>query len=405
MSLKSLYLSLKRDKWRRERRFSDDIATVNDVLFDTYATDGERKEQLLNWLQRFQPCIFGRVAAASNGLHVCLLTGEDFLLRSDRQIRGKIQSELLDWKRRSVQPTTGFSSPAHGFVLATVSDRLANAAPDEHLYSFACKLQEVWGCPATEERSGTVHWETLYLQNPLDNSYVQFTFGVDFFAAQGDGRWWHDHRCPGGLLFTANSVGHMRRHREWYLKMKNQEDWILQTAMLTIHEAADTPYGKATWLKELGPGRQPLLRDMACPFSKPEAVKRQLADKDWTRYAGYLHTDHSIRHEFFHENPEPIQDIKAREYLQDFTYLYDENARDHRRFVSGTNVAREEIEQKLGPMAEWNTVVSMRRRDAKRGKGAETPQPDVSSARRRVEELLEKGRSWRLSDEEINSLD
>src|SRR5205823_13856784 len=35
--------------------------------------------------------------------------------------------------------------------------------------------------------------------------------GVNYFSAQGDGRWWHDHRIPGGMAFSMNSVGHMAR--------------------------------------------------------------------------------------------------------------------------------------------------------------------------------------------------
>ena len=32
---------------------------------------------------------------------------------------------------------------------------------------------------------------------------------VNYFSAQGDKRWWQDHRFPAGLAFSVNSVGHM----------------------------------------------------------------------------------------------------------------------------------------------------------------------------------------------------
>lgn len=419
MTLRTLYKALKRDKWRKDHLFSEDIQIANEVLFDTFAEAGQRKEIITNWFQKFQPCLFGRIAAATSSLHICVLTEEDFLTRNDREISDIIKQELLEWKRRSVKPKMGFSSPAHGFALVAASSRLANAAPDEHLYTFASKLRDIWGCEGTKEEAGTVHWETLYLQNPQDRSYVQFTFSVDYFGAQGDGRWWHDHRCPGGILFTANSVGHMQRYREWYENRKDQQDWVLQTAMLTIHRAAETPYGKATWLKDLEGGR-PVLEGIRCPFSNPDAVNNAIADRDWTRYGGYLHTDHSIRSEFLNENPEQTLDITEREYLEDFTYLYDPTTRDYERFVSGISISEEEVLKVLGAISEWsrianrrrkplgNTVASSRRpikvssRAPQTRKSAHTEEEE---SRARIRKLVKRSRAWRLSDEEKKALD
>jgi hypothetical protein len=251
-SLKVLYNRLTEDTWRKDNRFSADLTDVNGLLFNSFATNGQREEQLRNWLQSFQQCFFGRIAAAMGLLHFCILTHDDFMNRTDRQIQKVIRDELLQWKRRSLNPRAYQSSPAHGFVLVAASQRLANAAPNHDLMEFACKLRHLWGCSLSEEQSGLMHWETLYLQHQEEPGYVKFTFSVDCFAAQGDGRWWHDHRCPGGILFTANSVGHMRKYREWFRNQQHQKDWTLQTAMLTIDAAAATRYGKATWLLELG---------------------------------------------------------------------------------------------------------------------------------------------------------
>ena len=327
-SLKTLYNRLSEDTWRRDHPFSEDIAVVNELLFHPFATNGQREEQLRNWLQTFQQCFFGRIAAAMGLLHFCILTHDDFMNRTDRQIQKMIRDELLQWTRRSVNPLAYQSSPAHGFVLIAASQRLANAAPNNDLKEFACKLRDLWGCSSSEEQSGLMHWETLYLQHPVNLEYLKFTFSVDFFYAQGDGRWWHDHRCPGGIFFTANSVGHMRKYREWFRNQQHQQDWTLQTAMLTISAAAETPYGKATRLLEMGPQGRPYVKDIACPFSRPESVKPQLKNKDWTRYGGYLHADHSIRSEFFHNNPEPLPDITNKKFRQDLTYLYNPKSKE-----------------------------------------------------------------------------
>ncbi len=424
-SLRTLYEALRRDSWRKSHSFTNDIATVNTLLFDTYASNGQRVEQLSNWLQRHQPCLFGRIAAARGWLHFCVLTEHDFLAESDQGIAQRIRRDLLDWKRRSLQPTNDFSTPAFGFVLVAASPHLANATPDDHLQAFAHKLRELWGCHGTEEPSGTMHWETLYLRHPEGQRYVRFTFSVDFFAAQGDGRWWHDHRAPGGLLFTANSVGHMQSYREWYLKMPDQRDWVLQTAMLTIDGAAATPYGKATWLRRLRPDRGPVVENLACPFTRPDRLKEQLADKDWTKYGGWLHTDHSIRPEFFREDPKPLAEITSREYLQDFTYLYQEGARDHARFVEGEDVSLEEVEEQLGSVGDWRDVFrrqprisQIRELDSETdseseeylrpvrelGSDLEFESEEHMERRRRIRVLLERGRQWRLSAEELDAL-
>jgi len=122
------------------------------------------------------------------------------------------------------------------------------------LRQFSQELLSLWGCRSTIEPQGQVHWEELFLENPNTGTYVRFEFSVDFFAAAGDGRWWHDHRIPGGVAFTANSVGHMRRYREWYEGKPDQETWVLETAMGTIARTAKTEYGQATWLRPLAEG-------------------------------------------------------------------------------------------------------------------------------------------------------
>jgi hypothetical protein len=401
-TLRNLYNRLKPDEWRRkpENSVSDDVALVNRILFDPFASESQCREALSRWMQRHQPCLFGRIAAARNWIHYCLLNDRDFREKDDEEISAKIRTELVAWKRRSIRPTADFATPAHGFLLAASSERLTMAAPDEHLLEFAEKLQELWGCSATRESSGTVHWETLYLENPANGSLIRFTFGVDFFGTQGDRRWWHDHRVPGGLAFTANSVGHMKKYRQWYQGMKEQDDWVLQTAMLTISLAADTSYGKATWLKPLGKDGRPLIRDLKCPFSDLHNLKPELQGKDWTRYGGFLHTDHSIRPEFFHDNAEPLPDLTQVEYLQDFTYLYDQSARDYLRFVEGVRVSEQEVTEVIGTPDSWQTIAGPSRK-------TRAPEVQTEEARRHqrdLKELLLRCTDWNLSRSELNYL-
>lgn len=370
------------DSYRDKVPFSDDFAFIHSHIFEPQSTEyikgfvrtEDIAEALRLWVQGRggspnQPCVFGSIAAAAqsgtslSNLHFSIITHEDILTKSDQQLTELIASDRLDWKRRSLMWGPSTSTPAHGFILAVISPRLTYAAPDEHLRRFAEKVLALWGVTESHGQSGRMHFETLYLRKPDDGSYVRFTFGVDYFQAQGDGRWYHDHRIPGGIAFTANSVGHMRRYREWYKESKDQEAWVLKRAMQAIYNAADTKWGPATWLKELSSDGKPYVQDVRCPFSTiSDSEKPYLEGKDWTKYAGHLHTDHSIRPEFFQSNPAKSPSVTKKEHIQDFTYLYDNRERDYVRFVLGETVAEFDVFDEVGDPRNWTSVVGPRRR-------------------------------------------
>ena len=48
--------------------------------------------------------------------------------------------------------------------------------------------------------------------------------------------------------------------------------------------------------------------------------------------------------------------VKEAEWLQDFTYLYDEAEGDHASLVGGEPVSSSEIESALGPRSEWRRI-------------------------------------------------
>jgi hypothetical protein len=239
-----------------------------------------------------------------------------------------------------------------------------------------------------------VSWESLFLVNPNGDSYSKFTFSVDFFAAQGDGRWWQDHRVPGGIAFTANSVGHMRRYREWYDKKGDQKEWLLQTAMRTIEMAAETPFDKATWLIPLQDGK-PIVKRIGCPFANPDKLSSKLQGMDWTRYGGHLHTDHSIRSEFFREGPEKSEDLKTRQWLQDFAYLYDPLSDDYEKFSSGQIVNEDEVIDAIGDPEEFTQIVGPIAAD----------DLEVPSQNMNVQQILAQCHQWRLTPQEIGELE
>ena len=391
---------LSEDEWRLHHPFSPEITAVNDVLFHPYSIEIDKQTALSAWFQRpgHQPCLFGRIAVVNNALHYLFLDDDD-LRESDQYIGERIQEARRTWWQRSRSPRPGTSPPAHGFVLCIVSQRVALAEPNEILKQFSQEILKLWGCRSSNEPQGQVHWEEVFLENPKTETYFRFEFSVDFFAAAGDGRWWHDHRIPGGVAFTANSVGHMRRYREWYEGKQDQENWLLETAMGTIAEATDIGFGKATWLRPLINGRPPYAPEVVCPVAIP---RPQFNGCDWTRYGGHLHTDHAIRPEFFRVEPEKPPKAKEKEWLLDFQYLYDRASRDHVRFVEGSEVSKQEVDEKAGRPEDYVEIISPRKKGTRRESEAGISDAGNSGINHRaeVEALLDVCRAWMLSPEE-----
>lgn len=361
-SLLSLHDRLREDRWRARHAFSKDMQQADRLMLRPFAYDHEVAEVLRQWCLKRQPCQFGKAAASRGQIYVCTLRERD-LADGDDAVRTKIAAARRHWKQRAVTDTR---TPPHSFLLAFATDRLALAAPDENLRRFADRLLELAGWdPGRRAKRGEnpVSSDYLYLQRPADDRYFGFQFNIDFFAAAGDGRWWHDHRFPGGIAFTANSTGHMKAFLEWYKEPGSDHgDWALKQAMITIAQAHATKSGqresttesdpiaegRLTWLRDLGPKGLPLVSDLSCPLKNPP---RQLQGKDWTRYEGLIHTDHAVREEFFADREGPI--TGAAPYLQDLTYLFDRGQEDYVNFTAGRPFSAEEVFADLGAADTW----------------------------------------------------
>src|SRR5436190_7006766 len=308
---KELFARLSGDRWRVSHPFSDDILQANALLHNTAATEDEMAECLFMWCQHRQPCQFGRAAAKQRRIHFCFLTELAISRWSDGEIAEKIGEEKRLWKQRALADP---QRAAHSFVLLVASPNVAFATPDQHLRAFCDKILELSGWDNRRRgvrRINTVASDFLYLRDPRDGAVYGFQFNADFFSCAADGRWWADHRFPGGIAFTANSTGHMMRFRDWYQGKDQNEAWALKQAMLTIQNAAPTKSttssdpieeGRATWLRSLDAFGRPLVENSRCPMDRVPSV---LEGKDWTRYEGVLHTDHAVREEFFVDRDEP----------------------------------------------------------------------------------------------------
>lgn len=266
---------------------------------------------------------------------------EELLAKGERVIKEKLRADRRIWKHWSLE-----DNGRHGFLLVVLSPKLHNAAPSRALKEFADRIRELFGADSKPDDVGNdMLYEWLYLKNPRTGEYHMFRVILDFFASAGDGRWWHDHRFPGGLAFTFNSLGHMARTREWYEKTANPVEWAAKLAMLTIANAFPHPsHGKATSLIDLnnGAARKPT----KCPFSNPDALPASIKGKDWTTYQGFHHTDHSVRAEFFDGRQSP--DRSRGQYLLDFSYITGGTEGENFELMEGIVVDKKTVDQEIG---------------------------------------------------------
>jgi hypothetical protein len=319
--LTDLYLRLEQDSWRQEHGFTSELAKATRLLLEA-TTDEQRAAVLGAWLEKFQPCLFGRVAARKGLISYCFLTEADFL-SPDLVIRNKIQRARTLWTRLA------YEGKRSAFILLAISDRLVHALPNENLLAFAKHLASLF--LLADVVQDQIYLDEIFLEMPGPSKMTwRWNVGINYFGAAGDGRWWQDHRIPGGIGFSTNSVGHLVKSGKIAEKMTELQDLLgegadefvatkvsslptaLEWAMRTIHNASDSPSGKAT---ELLP-RESNSTATNCPIKLPNFLE----DRNHCTYRGWYHTDITIPSEYFVADVERPANLPAHQL--DFTYLF-----------------------------------------------------------------------------------
>jgi len=340
--ISELYAKLEADPWRQKKGYSNEMDEAHKQL--AAAKDDEEKvsEIITSWLQKYQPCLFGRIAAKFNLLSFCILTEND-LMSDDETIQEKIQSARTKWT------AAGFTGKKSGFIIFASSSKIAHSLPDHTLMSLAKEICAKYLLEVVTEDE--IYTDEIWLEKPgKEKTTWKWLAGVNYFCANADYRWWQDHRIPGGLAFSVNSVGHLAKssgigkalaemHRtfedydESYIKTKvDSLTEALEFAMRTINLASDSISGKATELIDTEMENHP----SACPISLPKTLK----GKSCKQYKGHYHTDVTVPSAYFAatvDRPElsPV-------FTLDFTYLYDENINnpDHITMGQGRQIRK-----------------------------------------------------------------
>jgi hypothetical protein len=319
LPIDELFDSLPADVGRQDHPFSADMEECQTVLFDP-ALSRQRKADALNeWIgSEALPCMFARFAAKTKRFSYCILTEFD-LRRGDDYVREVIALDKLNWQREAV------NGSKHAFVILVASKRLAFSEPGAALLQLAQRLCQLYCLDST---TNAIIRDRLYLQLETSEGTMEgrkWDVGINFHAAQGDGRWWHDHRIPGGIGFSMNSVGHMSRVLAEEARKKSPQlaertagwpaerlvTWALPLAMNTIRKFSEGNLA-GTWLVAEA-------SDSGSDSSSHKMPQR-LADYSADRYQGWYHTDQTIPEEFFHPRWERPSDLKVHD-LQ-FQYLH-----------------------------------------------------------------------------------
>jgi len=328
-SIDELIENLKPDQWRRENSFSEDIEKCNQALFNGQLTRSQMAEVVSDWFSLYQPCLFGRHAAKDGKLSFCILTETD-LAKGDEHIRDVIQDSREDWKRRAL------NGSKHGFIILAVSKELAYAEPNESLLKIALRLGQLYLSKQLEPNGIEHDQVNLEINRTAQEERRKWKVGVNIFAAQADKRWWHDHRVPGGIAFSMNSVGHFAcqkaldeilrnpAYAERVAKLQTEKlvKWALPLAMRTILKAS----------KGSIPGTRLAKRESdSCPISvsdeKRQEILRDLASYSENIYHGWYHTDQTVPAEYF--QPTPIRTPNITESTLLFTYLHSLDDEDY----------------------------------------------------------------------------
>ena len=317
---------LREDLWRSEVDFTPEVKKTLAAVLDPASQDDSIVNELNNWLARYQPCLFGRIAAKNRLISYCLLK-EDDLFGSEEEIGRKIQAARLAWRRMA------FEGRASGFIIVLLSKRLATASPNEAVKRIASRICSLY--LQEEIQPDRICTDRLYLEQPGSRRATwEWLAGVNYFSAQGDKRWWQDHRFPAGIAFSVNSVGHMVKSGKLANAVRDLEEVMgtasgefklpkvdslekaLELAMRTIALASEGPSGKATELIPLPADEPDLPR---CPVQLPSF----LADKNYCEYLGRYHTDFTVPSEYF--LPDVKRPVKLRTHRLDFMYLFDQS--------------------------------------------------------------------------------
>ena len=317
------------DAMRSRRPFSPDMQAAHGILLNPTLDRQTKIKEYRAWLERNQPCVFGKTAATNKNIYLCLLEEDEILRmqRGDSDVEDTLQDHRQVFKRLALEGRVS------SFVILLTSRHLITREPNEQLKQICRRMMELYMQVRVADDTLQTEREYVFLRRP-DNSVLKFATLPNIFCAQGDGRWWHDHRTPGGIMITSNALGHFT-----YVRSKKADldattcASALEQAMRTISNARKDPSdGKSKFAHCPATFLVPRQQNDPTPL-KPTS---DFAEHSPDHYAGYFHTDHLIPSVFFQKDRDPKTLTKYDDL--GFRYILDgqSDAEGHAELMRGT---------------------------------------------------------------------
>jgi hypothetical protein len=292
-------------------------------------TGKPRLKPTVHGWRKTSPASFGKMAATNKNVYICLLEEHEILRmqRGDADVMDTLQDHRQAFKRLALE---GLVS---SFIILLTSRHLITREPNQALKDICRRLIELYMQVRVPDDTFHTEREYVFLRQP-NNAVLKFSTLPNIFCAQGDGRWWHDHRTPGGVMITSNALGHFMysRHKKPDLDASICA-WALEHAMRTIANARKGPSdGKSKYT------HCPATFLVPRQESDPSVLRRtsEFAGNSPDHYAGFFHSDYLIPSVFFQKERDPK--TVARYDDLSFRYIFD-GARDpggHQELMLGT---------------------------------------------------------------------
>jgi hypothetical protein len=334
------------DAFRLKHPFSEDIEAAHAILFNPRYNKWKKLSTYRKWVANGQPCLFGKAAAKTKSVFICMLEEHEILRmkRGDDDLRDTIQDHRQAWKRYALEGS--YSS----FMVLLLSQSLVTKEPGDKLKELCRRLLELYmEVERIDDDTIVPQREYVFLRTG-SQTFLKFGTLPNVFCAQGDGRWWHDHRTPGGIMITSNALGHFELTRAGSSEITNKEKTHgLDNAMRTIKNA----YGNEKRIKGLT--HCPATRLVAREQEEESPIREgsDLHPYSPSHYHGFFHTDHLVPSVFFSKE----RDQKHLPEYDDlsFRYIYDPvgDPDDHKELMTGEKATAYEVKRNMDRLPDF----------------------------------------------------
>lgn len=278
MDIAALFSKLP-DLSHERRSYGEDLDLANVALFrETDKT--KKKEIILSWLRRKQPCLLGRLASTGKQniqLSIYVVDDNDILLGQDH-LRAYLQACRQEWKQACSKGES--DAVLYFFNIRKLVDLLPSENLVDIFKAFSNLIFNEY-CPVSTD---VIYTEAAPLIQ--DGRLFLYKAGINFFHTTAHNTANHDRRVPGGAVISINSVGHYANNIVRQGLAADLDEAISNIQRLAWQSIGNGGIGlgrkRSTSWHNLDP-------DNTCPYpARPSTVPERFSTK---KYAANYHTD------------------------------------------------------------------------------------------------------------------